>query len=137
MNIVDRKENKLLNRVEIAFSWKHDGKATPSRKEVMDLVKTLEPGSNPDHIVVKDCNTRFGQPLTTGMAYIYGDLDSMKVEPEYIHKRHEIMRSSSAKPAEEAPAEEAPAEEAPAEEAPAEEAPAEEESKESEDGGEQ
>ena len=123
MNIVDRKENKLLNRVEIAFSWKHDGKATPSRKEVMALVKTLEPGSNPDYIVVKDCNTRFGQPLTTGMAYIYGDSDSMKVEPEYIHKRHESMWSSSAKPA--------------AEEAPAEQAPAEEESKESEDGGEQ
>lgn len=109
MEKVNRKENKLLNRVEIAFKWKHDGKATPSRKEVMDLVKTLEPGSNPDFIVIKDCNTRFGQPLTTGMAYVYGDEDSMKVEPEYIHKRHESLRSTSAK--EEAPAEEVPAEE--------------------------
>ena len=54
MEKVNRKENKLLNRVEIAFKWKHDGKATPSRKEVMDLVKTLEPGSNPDFIVIKD-----------------------------------------------------------------------------------
>lgn len=109
MEKVNRKENKLLNRVEIAFKWKHDGKATPSRKEVMDLVKTLEPGSNPDFIVIKDCNTRFGQPLTTGMAYVYGDEDSMKVEPEYIHKRHEQFRSTSAK--EEAPAEEVPTEE--------------------------
>ena len=113
MEKVNRKENKLLNRVEIAFKWKHDGKATPSRKEVMDLVKTLEPGSNPDLIVIKDCNTRFGQPLTTGMAYVYGDEDSMKVEPEYIHKRHESLRSSSAK--EEEPAVEAPVEEEPAE----------------------
>jgi ribosomal protein S24E len=89
MEIVNRIENKLLNRVEISFRWQHLGKSTPSRKEVMDLVRTLEPGSNPDCIVVKDCSTRFGQPLTTGTAYIYGDQTSMTVEPEYIHKRHE------------------------------------------------
>ena len=97
MEKTSRKENKLLNRVEIGFQWKHDGKATPSRKEVMDLVATLEPGSKTDLIVVKDCKTRFGQPLTTGMAFIYGDEESMKVEPEYIHKRHESFRSSSSK----------------------------------------
>jgi len=96
MEIKDRKENKVLNRVEISFSWKHDGKATPSRKEVMDLVRTLEPGSNPDLIVVKDCVTRFGQPLTTGLAYIYGSADAMSVEPEYIYKRHEPFRSATA-----------------------------------------
>ena len=99
MEIVERIENKLLNRVEIQFSWRHQGKATPSRKEVMDLVKTLEPGSNPEHIIVKDCNTRFGQPLTTGMAYIYGDAESMKVEPVYIHKRHEELRATKEEPA--------------------------------------
>ena len=38
MEIKERKENKVLNRVEISFSWKHDKKATPSRQEVMDLV---------------------------------------------------------------------------------------------------
>lgn len=62
----------------------------------MDLVKTLEPGSNPDCIVVKECNTRFGQPLTTGMAFIYGDSASMTVEPKFIHKRHEQFRSGKA-----------------------------------------
>ena len=100
MEIVNRIENKLLNRVEISFRWQHLGMATPSRKEVMDLVRTLEPGSNPDCIVVKDCNTRFGQPLTTGMAFIYNDESSMNVAPEYIHKRHEQFWS--AKPSEEA-----------------------------------
>tara|TARA_B110001452_G_scaffold55288_1_gene42672 strand:+ start:622 stop:960 length:339 start_codon:yes stop_codon:yes gene_type:complete len=96
MEIVSRKENKILNRVEINFRWQHIGQSTPSRKAVMDLVKTLEPGSNPDCIVVKECNTRFGQPLTTGMAFIYGDTSSMSVEPSYIHKRHEQFRSGNA-----------------------------------------
>ena len=95
MQIKERKENKLLNRVEISFSWRHDKKSTPSRKEVIALVQTLEPGSNSDLIVVKDCNTRFGQPLTTGLAYIYASEEAMAVEPGYIHKRHEELRSSS------------------------------------------
>jgi len=99
MEIVDRMENKLLNRVEIKFSMRHNGKATPSRKEVMDLVKTLEPKSNPEHIIIKYTNTRFGQPLTTGTAFIYGDEDSMKVEPDYIYERHKGFRSGA--PAEE------------------------------------
>ena len=116
MEIVERMENKLLNRVEIRFSWRHSGKATPSRREVMDLVKTLEPKSNPEYIIIKDCNTRFGQPLTTGLAYIYGDEDSMKVEPKYIQKRHEDLRAASAEPA--APEEAAnTAEDAPTEDA--------------------
>ena len=55
MEIVSRTENKLLNRVEIDFKWNHKKSKTPSKKEVMDLVKTLEPGSNPDFIVVKNC----------------------------------------------------------------------------------
>ena len=96
MEIKERKENKILNRVEISFSWKHDKKSTPSRKEVIDFVQTLEPGSNSELIVVKDCNTRFGQPLTTGTAYIYNSPEAMAVEPGYIHKRHEELRSSSA-----------------------------------------
>lgn len=96
MEIKERKENKILNRVEISFSWKHDKKSTPSRKEVIALVQTLEPGSNSDLIVVKDCNTRFGQPLTTGTAYIYNSPEAMAVEPGYIAKRHEELRSSSA-----------------------------------------
>ena len=95
MEIKSRKENKILNRVEISFSWKHDKKSTPSRKEVMDLVQTLEPGSNRDLIVVKDCSTRFGQPLTTGLAYVYSSKEAMSVEPGYIFKRHESLRSGS------------------------------------------
>ncbi|MGB1659654.1 MAG: hypothetical protein ACPHHS_04075, partial [Candidatus Poseidoniaceae archaeon] len=66
------------------------------KKEIMDLVKTLEPGSNPDYIVVKNCKTRYGQALTTGQAFIYENAEAMKVEPEYIHERHKGFRSGNA-----------------------------------------
>ena len=123
VNKFDKVENKLLNRKEITFSIRHKGKATPSRKDVMDLVRKEEPKSNPEHIVIKYTNTRFGQPLTTGLAYIYGDAESMKVEPEYIHKRHEVFRADKAEPDAEKAEEPAPEEPAPEEPAPEEPAP--------------
>ena len=118
VNKFDKMENKLLNRMEIKFSIRHNGKATPSRKDVMDLIKKEEPKSNPEHIVIKHTNTRFGQPLTTGLAYIYGDAESMKVEPEYIHKRHEVFRAAKAEPAAEKAEDPAPEESASEEPAP-------------------
>jgi small subunit ribosomal protein S24e len=119
MQTKDRKENPLLNRVEIEFSWNHEGKATPSRSEILNQVASLEPGANKDLIVIKNVNTRFGVGITTGSAFIYGDEESIKVEPKYVHARFEELRSSNAveSPADEVANEETPAEEESAEEA--------------------
>jgi len=96
MESKDRKENSLLNRIEIEFSWNHEGKATPSRAEMLDMVASMEPGSNKDLIVIKHVNTRFGVGITTGSAFIYADEESIKVEPEYVHNRFSGLRSSKA-----------------------------------------
>ena len=90
MDIVSRKENKLLNRIEIKFSWLHAKQATPSRQAVMNLVKTLEPGSKVEPEFIHKRHKQF-------------------------HSSSEAPAKEEA-PAEEAPAEEAPAEEEPAEE---------------------
>lgn len=95
MIVKNRTENPLLNRVEIEFEWRHSGNATPTKKDMVEAVKGLEPGSNQDFIVVKEVNTRFGQPLTSGLAFVYGDANSMKVEPAYINQRHESLRTSA------------------------------------------
>jgi hypothetical protein len=61
---------------------------------------------------VKDVTTRFGQPLTTGLAFIYDSPEAMQIEPQYILDRHGVATENA--PAEKAPAEKAPAEKAPA-----------------------
>jgi len=99
MEIVNRTENKLLQRVEIEFRWKHPKQSTPSRQAVIEMVRGLEPGANPDLVIVKDCNTRFGMAMTTGRAYVYANTEAMTVEPAYIHKRHEALHSGSDEPA--------------------------------------
>ena len=91
MEVINRKENNLLNRVEIEFSIKHSQKATPSRKEMINMVLKTEPGSKMDLIILKRVNTRFGQALTTGFAHVYADADSLKnTEMEYMINRHVI-----------------------------------------------
>ena len=96
MEIIDRKENPLLKRVEIEFRWNHEGAATPSRTEMLNGIASIEPGSNRDLIVIKDVKTRFGMGSTTGLGLVYSDKESMKVEPSYMHDRYAEMRSASA-----------------------------------------
>ena len=105
MEIIDRKENPLLNRVEIEFRWNHEGAATPSRAEMLNGIASIEPGSNRELIVIKDVKTRFGMGSTTGLGLVYSDKESMKVEPSYMHERYAELRSASAEPEEEAAAE--------------------------------
>ncbi|RJV02403.1 MAG: hypothetical protein DWC11_02320 [Candidatus Poseidoniales archaeon] len=95
MEIVNRIENKLLQRVEIDFQWKHSKQSTPSRQAVIEMVRGLEPGANPNLVVIKNCNTRFGMAMTTGRAYVYASEEAMSVEPAYIHKRHEALHGGA------------------------------------------
>lgn len=94
MEVLDRKENNLLDRVEINFKWRHVGIATPSRDDLLNMAKSMEPGASKECIIIKDVNTRFGQPLTTGVAHIYGNKTSMIVEPKYMLERHGIEADS-------------------------------------------
>ena len=94
MEILERKENNLLGRVELSFRWRHAGKSTPSRDDLLNMIKSLEPGARKDCIIVKDVDTRYGQPLTTGKAHVYGEKSSMSVEPKYMLERHGIELES-------------------------------------------
>ena len=101
MEIIDRKENPLLNRVEIEFRWNHEGSPTPSRVEMLNGIASLEPGANRDLIVIKNVKTRFGMGSTTGLGLVYADKESMKVEPSYMHERYAEMRAAEPETVEE------------------------------------
>ncbi len=88
MEIIERKENPLLNRVELSFRWEHSSGATPTLAEMVAAAAKAEPGSKKELTFVKDVNTRYGRPQTTGLALIYADSEAATVEPEYVHKRH-------------------------------------------------
>ena len=104
MEIIDRKENPALDRVELQFQWDHSNEATPSLSQMVEAAAKAEPGADRDMVVVKNVNTRFGMSRTTGTALIYGSAESKSIEPEYVIERHS-SRANSAKQ-ENAPSEE-------------------------------
>ena len=53
MDVVVRKENPLLNRVELEFRIQHNQQPTPSRKEMIKLVIKSEPGAKEELIILK------------------------------------------------------------------------------------
>ncbi len=93
MEIIERKENPLLNRVEISFRWNHSKGATPTLSDMVAAAAKAEPGSKKELTFVKNVNTRFGRPQTTGIAVIYGDAESATVEPDFVHNRHNAIHS--------------------------------------------
>ena len=97
MEIIERKENPLLNRVEFTFRWEHSKAATPTLSEMVAAAAKAEPGSKKELTFVKEVNTRFGRSQTTGIALIYGDAEAATLEPEYVHTRHEAIHSPKAK----------------------------------------
>ena len=108
MEVIDRKENSILNRVEISWQWRHVGAPTPTRGAIIAAVVKLEPGATKDLVLVKSVNTRFGQPLTTGNAFVYSNREDMEKEPKYILERHaqlaEAAPSDEGESAEDEPA---------------------------------
>ena len=45
--------------------------------------------------MVKSVHTRFGQPLTTGNAFVYSHREDMEKEPKYILERHAQLSESA------------------------------------------
>ena len=97
MEIINRKENPALDRVELQFQWDHSNEATPSLSQMVDEAAKAEPGADRDMVVVKHVNTRFGMSRTTGTALIYGSAESKSIEPEYVKERHSSRANAATK----------------------------------------
>ena len=96
MEVIERKENPLLDRVEIRFMWNHENSPTPSLSEMITAATKAEPGANKDLVFVKEVSTRYGRPQTSGLALIYGSSESAALEPEYVRVRHGAEPESKA-----------------------------------------
>lgn len=69
IEIVEEKENPLLNRKELKLRIIHDA-ATPSRKEVRDALIALL-GVEKDRVILDSYTSRFGKRESTGTARVY------------------------------------------------------------------
>ncbi|MFL2975067.1 MAG: hypothetical protein ACJZ42_01960 [Candidatus Thalassarchaeaceae archaeon] len=97
MEVIERKENAVLDRVELTFQWNHSGESTPSLSEMVDAAAKAEPGADKKLVFVKNVNTRFGMSRTSGMALIYGAAESASIEPNYVIERHKSLNETESK----------------------------------------
>lgn len=103
MEINEKKENPLYQRVEVYFTIDHNGEPTPGRNAVAEEVaKAVK--SKRDCVVVASVESMYGIGKSKGYAKVYDSKEAaLKLEKEYLLKRNGI-EAPKAEP--EAPAEE-------------------------------
>ncbi len=85
LNIADKKEQKLLSRLEVKGKITFSGGATPSSDQVKEAIaKNL--GKDAKLIVVKNIYTDYGSASADIMVYVYDDEKKMK-ELEETNKK--------------------------------------------------
>ena len=92
MQVIERKDNPLLNRVEIKFVWDHPNSPTPDLSQMVSAAAKSEPGAREELVFIKDVSTRFGMPRTSGLALIYSSEEASQIEPDFIVERHKRIR---------------------------------------------
>jgi small subunit ribosomal protein S24e len=90
VEVVSRKENPLLGRVEIQFKITHTKEKTPARDDVkMEIANLIN--SKKDRVVIDHMNSVFGKSETTGYAKVYDKKETAQnIEREYELKRNKI-----------------------------------------------
>ncbi len=91
LEIIERKENPLLGRVELSFHWDHPNEPTPSLSQMVEAAAKSEPGANKKFVFVKNVGTRFGMSRTSGLALVYDSEESASIEPKYVSERHKSL----------------------------------------------
>lgn len=91
VEILEKKENKLVNRIEVRLRILHPGEATPKREDIRKKVAALI-GSNEELVVLRKIISSFGKPISYGIVHIYNSKEDMfKWEPRYVLKRNKLV----------------------------------------------
>jgi len=93
IEITDRKDNPLLNRIEVYFRIEHQGEAVPKRANVKEKVASLMKAEK-DRVVIDYIKSSFGAGESVGYAKIYSTrADAQAIENEHILKRNNLFES--------------------------------------------
>ena len=95
IDILEQKENKVLDRLEIKFNCLYDGESTPKLLQVKNkLVAMLN--TKKELLVVDSIQPHFGESKAAGYAKVYDSQDILKeIEPQHIiDKNQEAIAES-------------------------------------------
>lgn len=88
LEIVNKNENKTMDRFEVQFRTEHVGEASPNR----DAVRTALAGAmgvQKERVVVSSMASKYGVGTSEGNAHVYGSPESAKKhEKNYVLVRN-------------------------------------------------
>ena len=97
IQVIDEKNNPILNRREIVFKVIHD-ESTPARKSVVEKLAATQ-NSKVGLVYVDSLKTEFGKRETVGYAKIYETAERAKqIERAHIIERNTFSKPEEAKP---------------------------------------
>lgn len=100
LEIKEKKENKILNRLEISGRLVFE-KATPSNQALQEVL-AVELKTNKDLIVIKHIYPKFSFREASFLAYIYFDkktMQKMEVSTKHLRKKAEEEKKKAAEAA--------------------------------------
>lgn len=91
ITVESRKENPLLERLEVRFRVVHPNEKTPTIKTIKEELSSLL-NAPKESIIVDHMDSEFGRPETVGYAKVYNSMDMMlRVEDKHILKRNRVQ----------------------------------------------
>ncbi len=91
IELLDRRENKLLKRLELMLKVFHPGMPTPSRKDVKALV-AANLGVPEERVIVDYVKTQFGADYSKAYVKVYDSVeDAKRIEPDYVLRRNGLI----------------------------------------------
>ena len=96
IQIIEEKNNPLLNRREVVFKVDHES-VTPSRKSIVDRIAATM-NSKEGLVIIDNLRTEFGKRETIGYAKIYETEERAKqVERPHITERNTFAKPEGSK----------------------------------------
>jgi ribosomal protein S24E len=97
VEIISKKENPLIGRLEVNFKVSHPKENTPGRKTVRDEIASLLKVKK-DTIVIDNMKPQFGKPETIGYAKVYKSKnDALQMETKAVLKRNALLEETKEK----------------------------------------
>jgi len=88
VDVIGKKQNKLMERTEVTFKISHDGEGTPTR----DAIKTSLAGAlsvQKERVIVDRMNSAYGKGDSDGYAKVYDSVEAAKKrESNYVLVRN-------------------------------------------------
>uniref|UniRef100_A0A7C1T199 Small ribosomal subunit protein eS24 n=1 Tax=Thermofilum pendens TaxID=2269 RepID=A0A7C1T199_THEPE len=92
VRVVFDRYNKLVGRRELRVALSHEGRGTPSRKEVIEALRNHLKLPESQVIIVKKLLTEYGMGRSTALIHVYDSMERAKMfEPAYILRRHGMV----------------------------------------------